>query len=297
MTGRMLVKLERILLKERPDSVLVYGDTNSTLASALAAAKLDIAVIHVEAGLRSFNRKMPEEINRVLTDHVSTLLLSPTLQATKNLRHEGIDPAAVVQVGDVMYDSTLLFREFIPSLDEVMATHEVALDQGFVLATVHRQENTDDKTRLEAILRGLSKVADEVPVVLPLHPRTCQRIAHFGLTDQLAPLQTTEPLGFLEMMRLQISCVAIVTDSGGVQKEAFFHRKPCVTLRGETEWVELVETGWNQITPPLTSDIGEAVLTAISSEGADATPYGAGDAAERVVHETLRCLNARAAGA
>lgn len=297
MTGRMLVELERILLEERPDGVLVYGDTNSTLASALAAAKLDISVIHVEAGLRSFNRKMPEEINRVLTDHVSTLLLSPTSRATENLRHEGVDPASVVQVGDVMYDSTLIFQDFMPSLDEVTKTQKVTLDQGFVLATVHRQENTDDKARLEAILRGLGKVAFEAPVVLPLHPRTRQRIAHFGLTALLVPLQTTEPLGFLEMMRLQVSCAAIVTDSGGVQKEAFFHRKPCVTLRDETEWVELVEAGWNQITPPLTSDIGEVVLAAISREGAGVTPYGNGDAAERVVQETLRCLNTRAAGA
>jgi len=290
MTGRMLIELEKILLGEKPDGVLVYGDTNSTLASALAAAKLDIPVIHVEAGLRSFNRKMPEEINRVLTDHVSALLLTPTAQATANLGQEGVDPASVVQVGDVMYDSTLVFRKFMPALEAVAASHELSLAEGFILATVHRQENTDDRARLEAILRGLCKVTTDIPVVLPLHPRTRQRIAHFGLTDLIAPLQTCEPLGFLEMMRLQVSCAAIVTDSGGVQKEAFFHRQPCVTLRDETEWVESVESGWNRITPPLSSDIGAVALSSIGSQGADVTPYGNGDAAERVVEEVVSRL-------
>lgn len=297
MTGRMLIEIEKILLIERPDGVLVYGDTNSTLASALAAAKLDIPVIHVEAGLRSFNRTMPEEINRILTDHAASLLLSPTDQATANLQHEGVNPTTIVQVGDVMYDSTLVFREFMPELAEVGKIQGLSLNEEYILATVHRQDNTDDPARLEAILRGLGAVAHQINVVLPLHPRTRQRIVHFGLTDLLAPLQTCEPLGFLDMMRLQVSCAAIVTDSGGIQKEAFFHRKACVTLRDETEWVELVESGWNRISPPLSSNICASVLEALGSEGADVTPYGNGDAAERVVLETMRFLSAYANGA
>lgn len=296
MTGRMLIEMEKIILEERPDGVLVYGDTNSTLAGALAAAKLDTPVIHVEAGLRSFNRRMPEEVNRVLTDHVSSVLFTPTQLATENLRREGIEAERVVQVGDVMYDAALVFREFMPSIADVARSHNLAVAQDFVLTTIHRQENTDDAARLQSILRGLGKVSETMQVILPLHPRTRQRIDHFGLSAMLSPISTTEPLGFLEMMRLQVSAKAIVTDSGGVQKEAFFHGKPCVTLRDETEWVELVDGGWNKIAPPLEADIADTVLAAIGTKGADITPYGRGDAAKRVVEESLSRLRNNAAG-
>ena len=294
MTGRMLMAMEQIIRDEQPDGVLVYGDTNSTLAGALAAAKLDTPVIHVEAGLRSFNRRMPEEVNRVLTDHVSSVLFTPTQLATENLRREGIEAGRVVQVGDVMYDAALVFREFMPTMAEVAQNHDLQVAQDFVLTTIHRQENTDDAARLEAILEGLGKVVETMQVILPLHPRTRQRIEHFGLSALLSPITTTEPLGFLEIMRLQVSAQLIVTDSGGVQKEAFFHGKPCVTLRDETEWVELVEGGWNKIAPPLETDIADTVLAAIGTKGADIAPYGRGDAAKRVVEESLSrlCKNA-----
>lgn len=290
MTGRMMIEIEKLILKERPDGVLVYGDTNSTLAGALAAAKLDIPVIHVEAGLRSFNRRMPEEVNRVLTDHVSSVLFTPTRLATENLRREGIDAGRVVQVGDVMYDAMLLFREFMPSIEDVTRNHDLLVAQEYVLTTIHRQENTDDAARLEAILLGLGKIAKAMQVILPLHPRTRHRIAHFGLSALLSPISTTEPLGFLELMRLQVSAQVIVTDSGGVQKEAFFHGKPCVTLRDETEWIELVDAGWNKIAPPLQTDIAATVLSVIGSRGANIAPYGRGDAAKRIVEESLSRL-------
>lgn len=294
MTGRMMIEIEKLIFEEGPDGVLVYGDTNSTLAGALAAAKLNIPVIHVEAGLRSFNRRMPEEVNRVLTDRVSSLLFTPTQLATENLRHEGIEAERVVQVGDVMYDAMLLFREFMPSIDDVTRSHDLPVVQEYVLTTIHRQENTDDAVRLEAILLGLGEIAKSTQVILPLHPRTRQRIADFGLSALLSPISTTEPLGFLEMMRLQVSAQVIVTDSGGVQKEAFFHGKPCVTLRDETEWIELVDAGWNKIAPPLQTDIAATVLSVIGSRGADIAPYGTGDAAKRIVEESMSrlCTNA-----
>lgn len=290
MTGRMLIEIEKLIIEERPDGVLVYGDTNSTLAGALASAKLDTPVIHVEAGLRSFNRRMPEEVNRVLTDHVSSVLFTPTCLATENLRREGIEAGRVVQVGDVMYDAMLLFRGFMPSMADVTQNHDLPAAQDYVLTTIHRQENTDDAARLESILLGLGKVAETTQVILPLHPRTMHRIAHFGLSALLSPISITEPLGFLEMMRLQVSAQVIVTDSGGVQKEAFFHGKPCVTLRDETEWVELVDAGWNKIAPPLQTDIAATVLSAIGTRGEDIAPYGRGDAAKRVVEESLSRL-------
>ena len=294
MTGRMLIEIEKLIFNERPDGVLVYGDTNSTLAGALAAAKHDIPVIHVEAGLRSFNRRMPEEVNRILTDHVSSVLFTPTCQATENLMREGIEAGRLVQVGDVMYDAMLLFREFMPSIVDVGRKYRLPVAHEYVLTTVHRQENTDDADRLKAILLGLGKVAEATKVILPLHPRTRQRIAHFGLSALLSPISTTEPLGFLEMMRLQISAQVIVTDSGGVQKEAFFHSKPCVTLRDETEWIELVDAGWNKIAPPLQADIAATVLSAVGSRGADIAPYGIGDAAKRIVEECLSRLSRNA---
>lgn len=297
MTGKMMIEIEKLILEEKPDSVLVYGDTNSTLAGALAASKLDIPVIHVEAGLRSFNKRMPEEVNRVLTDHVSSMLFTPTRLATENLRREGIEAGRVVQVGDVMYDTMLLFREFMPSIADVTWNHNLPVAQEYILTTIHRQENTDDSARLEAILLGLGKIAETTKVILPLHPRTRQRIAHFGLSALLSPISTTEPLGFLEMMRLQASAQVIVTDSGGLQKEAFFHGKPCVILRDETEWIELVDAGWNKIAPPLQTDIAATALSMIGSRGADIAPYGRGDAAKRIVEESLSrlCRNAEVA--
>lgn len=243
MTGRMLIALERVMTAERPDCVLVYGDTNSTLAGAVAAAKLCIPVAHVEAGLRSFNRRMPEEINRIVADRLSDLLFCPTRLSVDNLAADGIT-AGVHLVGDVMYDVTLHAAAAARAKSRILDRLRLA-PKGYALATVHRAENTDDPAALAAILAYLRREAAERPVVLPLHPRTREAAARQGLA--LDGIVVTEPLGFLDMHRLLANAAAVFTDSGGVQKEAYFHRVPCVTLRGETEWVETIEAGWNRL--------------------------------------------------
>lgn len=243
MTGRMLVALERVMQQERPDCVLVYGDTNSTLAGALAAAKLNLPVAHVEAGLRSFNRRMPEEINRIVADRLSALLFCPTATSVANLANEGMK-AGVHAVGDVMYDVTLHAGEAARKQSKILDRLGLT-PKGYALATVHRAENTDDPAALEAVLAYLRDRGRERPVVLPLHPRTREAARRAGATFD--GLVLTEPLGFLDMHRLLANAAGVFTDSGGVQKEAYFHRVPCVTLRAETEWVETVEAGWNRL--------------------------------------------------
>lgn len=243
MTGRMLEGVEGVLLEERPDMVLVYGDTNSTLAGALAAAKLHIPVAHVEAGLRSFNRRMPEEVNRVLTDHVSALQFCPTSTAVENLRNEGITEG-VFNTGDVMYDATLHAIRMAEAGSTIV--QDLGLEPGeFAVCTLHRAENTDDPARLAAVLDWLKAQAESRLVVLPLHPRTRGALTRHGL--DLGPLRVVEPLGYFDMHALLAASAAVFTDSGGLQKEAYFHRKPCVTLRDETEWVETVQSGWNRL--------------------------------------------------
>lgn len=284
MTGRMLEAVETVMVDEAPDWVLVYGDTNSTLAGALAAAKLHIPVAHVEAGLRSWNRAMPEEINRVLTDHLSSLLFAPTDAAVANLRREGIDERRIHLVGDVMFDATQHFAERAASSEDLLQRLGVA-GARYVLATVHRAENTDDPARMRAIVGGLTEVARAVPVVLPLHPRTRAVLTSLELLDQAtAALTLCEPLGYLDMTALECDAAAIVTDSGGVQKEAYFHRVPCVTLRDETEWVELVEHGWNTLCPPTdAASIASTVLQRIGTSGDDIALYGAGHASRSIL--------------
>ena len=278
-TGRMLERIEEVLLKERPDVVLVYGDTNSTLAGALAAAKLHVPVAHVEAGLRSFNRNMPEEINRVLTDHIARWLFAPTPTAVNNLKREGIAGAGVVLVGDVMYDLALMIGGRHGSVDRW------GLSPGqYVLATIHRAENTDDPARLAAIFDGLNALAKRIPVVIPLHPRT---LAVLGADAADFAVRIIDPVGYFDMACLEKNARLIVTDSGGVQKEAFFHRVPCVTLRDETEWIELVEIGWNRIIPPRSADaVCKGIIAALGAVPAAEPPadlYGGGHAAERIV--------------
>jgi len=243
MTGRMLEKLEEVLLEERPDLVLVYGDTNSTAAGALAAAKLNIPVAHVEAGLRSFNRRMPEEINRVLADHLSDILLCPTATAIANLAAEGITEG-VHAVGDVMFDTTLAAIARAEDRSRILETLGLT-PQGYAAATLHRAENTDDERRLRAVIAWLEQAAREQPVVMVVHPRTKKRLAGIGIEPR--GLRLVDPLGYLDMARLVHHASAVFTDSGGLQKEAYFHRVPCVTLREETEWVETVEAGWNRL--------------------------------------------------
>lgn len=277
MTGRMLCEVERVMLKERPDRVLVYGDTNSTLAGALAAAKLHIPVAHIEAGLRSFNMRMPEEINRILTDQVSDILFCPTQAAMENLAREGFSdkPVQVLNVGDVMQDSALFFAQ------QATAPQGFDLADGFILTTLHRAENTDDSARLTAIVSALNTIHSTVtPVVLPLHPRTRAAIDKLGLTLNVYVI---DPVGYLEMIWLLQRCGLVLTDSGGVQKEAFFFGKSCVTLRDQTEWVELVTCGANVL---VGADRNLIVNSARTSLGKvvqdDAQLYGGGQAATRI---------------
>lgn len=287
-TGRMLGAVEEVILEEEPDWVMVYGDTNSTLAGALAAVKLHIPVAHVEAGLRSFNRRMPEEVNRVLTDYSSTLLLAPTEEAVRNLRNEGISKDRVHLVGDVMYDAALFFGERAERESRIL-NHLELEPKSYVLATVHRAENTGHPERLSAILEGLSDVGKEMPVVLPLHPRTRAIMERNGLLASASrAIRLIDPVGYLDMVALERSARLIATDSGGVQKEAFFHRVPCVTLRNETEWVELLELGWNRLAPPVSAAavvgaVREALDSSPMPPRQENSPYGNGKTAEEIV--------------
>lgn len=291
MTGRMLERIESVLQTEKPDVVLVYGDTNSTLAGTLAAVKLHIPVAHVEAGLRSFNKRMPEEINRILTDHCAHILFTPTATATRNLMHEGIDAARIVECGDVMFDAALYFGQRAGVTRRGAARFGLS-PKGYVLATVHRQENTDDPARLSAIFEGLADVAADLPVVVPLHPRTRERLLSAGLETAVSALTVIDPVGYLDMVGLEKDAAVIATDSGGVQKEAFFHRVPCVTLREETEWGELVEAGWNRLTEPKDRRAIHAVITgALGTAGIPIEPYGQGAAATAICNALMERVN------
>ncbi|TGE33828.1 UDP-N-acetylglucosamine 2-epimerase (non-hydrolyzing) [Desulfosporosinus sp. Sb-LF] len=243
-TGAILEQVEEVLINEIPDALLVYGDTNSTLAGALAASKLHIPVIHIEAGLRSFNRRMPEEINRVLTDHLSRWLFCPTETAVKNLTAEGITEG-VYKNGDVMFDAFLYNLELAKEKSNIMRKLGLT-SKSFILCTIHRAENTDDPARLTQILKAVSRIS--LPVVLPLHPRTRKIAQQMGLNSLLEQVKVIEPVGYLDMITLEAHALKLVTDSGGVQKEAYFAGVPCITMRDETEWVETVEVGWNRLT-------------------------------------------------
>jgi len=245
-TGQMLVAIERVLQQEKPDWVLVYGDTNSTLAGAVAASKLNVPIAHVEAGLRSFNRTMPEEVNRILTDRVSSLLFCPTETAKSHLAAEGIRDG-VHLVGDVMYDAALHFAELAQVKSTILQRNNLQ-PKSFILATIHRSQNTDDVAALRPIVEAL--LESEQTVVWPVHPRTSGFLEKFGLLKKLqwnGVLRLLEPVGYLDMIRLEQNARCIVTDSGGVQKEAYFFRTPCITLREETEWTETVTDGWNRL--------------------------------------------------
>lgn len=285
-TGEMLVILEKILLDEKPQWVLIYGDTNSTLAGALAAAKLNIPIAHVEAGLRSFNRRMPEEINRILADQLSTLLFAPTESAVKNLQNEGCGSDRIHQVGDVMFDAAIYYAHKAETHSQILQRLKLRSKE-YVLATVHRQENTDDIKHLEAIMEGLSLVAQEIPVVIPLHPRTQKMLIAYDLKERFAKtLIYIDPVGFLDMIQLEKNAKVIATDSGGVQKEAFFYKTPCVTLRNETEWVELVTLGYNILAHPDNSQHIYAMITqAVDIEMQEHIPfiYGQGQASQKIL--------------
>ena len=284
-TGRMLEKLEMLMLAEKPDWVLVYGDTDSTLAGALAAAKLHIPVAHIEAGLRSFNQRMPEEINRVLTDHISALHFAPTELARINLINEGVASDKIHVVGDVMYDAALYYKPRARKPDWFDA---LGIEQNtFVLGTVHRAENTDDKVRLQGILKGFEDAS--LPVILPLHPRTRNKLQQMNLQFP-ANINVVDPVGYLEMVWLEINCKVIATDSGGVQKEAYFHQKSCVTLRDETEWKELVEKGFNSLAGANSKLITKLIDIASNNkfQNIEFNIYGGGDASRKVVEELIK---------
>lgn len=281
-TGEMLGKLDDILLTYRPDWVLVYGDTNSTVAAALSAVKLHFPIAHLEAGLRSFNRRMPEEHNRVLTDHAADLLLAPTEVAAEHLRHEGLSERTVV-VGDVMTD---VLMEQVASLEDgpSVIEDELGLAEGsFSIATIHRAENTDDKDRLTAVLDSLAQV--DHPVVLLAHPRLVAKCQEHGIELGGGHLRIHPPVPYPDLIHTALRSRGVITDSGGLQKEAFLLRRPCTTVRTETEWVETVNLGWNVLVEP-----GSALIEAASRPAppeCTETPYGDGNAADRVVAELV----------
>jgi len=290
MTGRMLEAIEVVLKDEQPDYVLIYGDTNSTLAGALAASKLHIPIAHVEAGLRSFNMRMPEEVNRIVSDKISNLLFCPTEIAVINLKNEGI-VSGVHNVGDVMYDVTLYYREQAKAKIELSKWN--VTDGNYALCTIHRAENTDNLSRLQSIFDALREIAKELPVILPIHPRTRQLLKRLDKETWLKSINILEPLPFLEMLRLEMSAKVILTDSGGIQKEAYFHEVPCITLRDETEWVETVEMGWNKI-------VGadkEKILNAYQSYDIELnkkhqqSPFGNGNTGEQILNIMLSKYN------
>jgi UDP-GlcNAc3NAcA epimerase len=278
MTGQMLEKIEEVLFKEKPDWVLVYGDTNSTLAGALAASKLHIKVAHVEAGLRSFNMRMPEEQNRILTDRISSVLFCPTEQAVKNLKKEGYENLSieVENVGDVMFDAAMFYSE----KSEAKASFK-KIEGDFVLVTCHRAENTDDPSRLRAIVNSLNEINKAVKVILPLHPRTKKMMEKEGLSFAF---ETTDPVGYFDMVELLKNCKFVITDSGGLQKEAYFFNKPCITMRDETEWIELVDHGVNTLVGAKQEKI-LAAFSEISNKTIDFPKglYGDAKAAEKIV--------------
>lgn len=277
-TGEMLKRLEPVLVDLKPDWVLLYGDTNSTLAGALTAAKLHLRNAHIEAGLRSFNRRMPEEINRIVADQLGDILFCPTETAMENLRNERLADRAVV-TGDIMYDAALFYGERAEARD--VLRHWSSLGGAFALATIHRAENTDDPARLTSLIRGLDRVASELmPVILPLHPRTRKALSAVQCTPHV--VRIVEPVTYLEMVALEKRARLVLTDSGGVQKESYFVQTPCITLREETEWVETLANKCNTLAGADADRMFEAAAQ-WESAGPWTNPYGSGDAGARIV--------------
>jgi UDP-GlcNAc3NAcA epimerase len=286
MTGRMLEKIEAVLVKEQPDFVMVYGDTNSTLAGALAAKKLHIKVIHVEAGLRSFNMLMPEEINRILVDRISDILCCPTDGAVENLRKEGFEnfTSRVVKAGDVMQDAVYHYRDIAAGRSKIIESLGL-FGKEFVLGTIHRAENTDELVRLRGIIEAFNEIGKSMRVILPLHPRTLKILA----TNRIVPeFEVIEPVGYFDMLELLRHTRLVITDSGGLQKEAYFFARPCVTLRDETEWVELIEMGCNVLAGSDKEKILQSFRTMLSvAPEFNVDLYGNGEASMKIVRELL----------
>ena len=303
MTGQMIEKIEEVALKENPDWIMVYGDTNSTLAGAIVASKLHIKLAHIEAGLRSFNMKMPEEVNRILTDRVSTILFCPTDTAMKNLKAEGFPfslttnhQQLITNVGDVMQDGAMFYKN-------LAIKPNIEIKNDFILCTIHRAENTDDEIRLKSIFEALNEIAKEKQIILPLHPRTKKLLENLQTKNQkllTKNLTIIDPVGYLEMVWLIDNCDLVMTDSGGLQKEAYFFEKQCITLRDETEWVELVECGANRLVGADKEKIVSSYQLLVSSENSkndelktknqklQTNLYGGGKASENIIKELLR---------
>ncbi len=289
MTGKMLISIEELIIQQEPNCVLVYGDTNSTLAGALAASKLNVPCAHVEAGLRSDNRAMPEEINRILTDHACDLLFAPTDDAVRRLKLEGIPHEKVIRTGDVMLDAALLYGEKAKSESTVLDRLELK-EKKYALCTLHRAENVDSREVVEWLVSGLGEIARDLPVLLPLHPRTRARLKEFELFETLPQgIRTVDPVGYLDILRLESSAALILTDSGGMQKEAFFQKVPCVTLRSETEWTELLPGGHNRLACPLADSIsGKAAEALAAAPDWTIDLYGNGRSSELIASSVLK---------
>ena len=287
-TGEMLARIEEVITSHRPTLVVVYGDTNSTLAGAIAAAKLHVPVVHIEAGLRSFNRTMPEEINRILTDHCADLLLCPTQTAVDNLMREGIIQG-VHLVGDTMYDATIQFGEVARQRSHILDRYGLH-PKAYLLATIHRPSNTDDPVRLRNIVTAFIECGE--PMIFPIHPRTRKRLTEYDLLDKILAsqrVQVIDPVGYLDMLMLEQHARKILTDSGGVQKEAYFFAVPCITLRSETEWVETVRSSWNTL---VDADVNQILAAIHQPSPTEPRPpfYGNGRAAEECVALLKRLL-------
>ncbi|MDA7686226.1 UDP-N-acetylglucosamine 2-epimerase (non-hydrolyzing) [Candidatus Pelagibacter sp.] len=286
MTGQMIEKIEPILVKEKPDCVLVYGDTNSTLAGAIASSKLNLKIAHVEAGLRSFNLKMPEEVNRILTDRVSNILFCPTDSAVENLKNESFSNWCdnIENVGDIMLDSALYYKE------KALIPKGLEIKKNFILATIHRAENTDSPETLKNIVSQFNKLAEQIEIVLPLHPRTKKKIEinKLKLYDNI---NVIAPVSYLNMLYLLNNCKLVVTDSGGLQKEAYFFKKPCITVRSETEWTELVECGANKLISLFNKNLIDAYFEMINFNNFSNSFYGNGDTASRIFIKLNNLLN------
>lgn len=282
MTGQMIEKIEEVALSEKPDWIMVYGDTNSTLAGAIVASKLHIKLAHIEAGLRSFNMKMPEEVNRILTDRVSNILFCPTDTAIQNLKNEGYEnlDCRIVKSGDVMQDGAMFYKN-------LAVKPNIEIKNSFILCTIHRAENTDDEKRLKSIFEALEEIAKEKQIILPLHPRTKKILEKLRLN--ISNLTIIEPVGYLEMVWLIDNCDFVMTDSGGLQKEAYFFEKQCITLRDETEWVELVECGANTLVGVDKEKILEAYKSnsKFNIQNSTLDLYGGGKASENIIKELM----------
>ncbi len=280
MTGQMIEKIEEVCLKEKPDWVMVYGDTNSTLAGAIVASKLHIKLAHIEAGLRSFNMKMPEEVNRILTDRVSQILFCPTSIAVQNLHNEGFDKfdIKIINSGDVMLDGAMFYKD-------LAVKPPCNIKDNYILCTIHRAENTDDENRLKNIFEALNEIAKDRQIVLPLHPRTKKILQTLCIDTK--NLTLIDPVGYLEMVWLIDNCSLVMTDSGGLQKEAYFFKKSCITLRDETEWVELVENGFNTLVGANKEKIIEAYKMNSEFQNIELDLYGKADASEKIIKELL----------